>query len=114
MTMRTCSRSAACAEERPIRSAVASKKVLIECDIERSFLDGRGTPTDAMPRLRPRIGERQHNIPVSCGFPFAGLCSDGDNSGIGVVKPSEPTARISLANDAPDSAVSRGVSVWLI
>src|SRR5215467_13231318 len=72
MTMRTCSRSAACAEERPTRSAVASKKVLIECDIERSFLDGRGTPTDAMPRLRPRIGERQPNIPESCGFPFAG------------------------------------------
>jgi hypothetical protein len=71
MTIRTCSRSAACAEEIPATSAVASEKVLIEWDIERSFLDKRGTPTDAMPLLRSRIGERHPNKSICCEFPPA-------------------------------------------
>src|SRR5438093_10609541 len=74
MTIRTCSRSAACAEQRPITSAVASEKVLIVRDIERSFLDERGTPTDAMPRLRSRMGEPQPQQIDLLRVPICGRC----------------------------------------
>src|SRR5262245_63146314 len=38
-----------------LTSTVASEKVLIVWDIERSFLEKRGTPTDAMPLWRSRM-----------------------------------------------------------
>src|SRR5215813_8744851 len=43
--------------------------------LRESFLDKRGTPTDAMPRLRSRSGERNPNTSVCCEFPFAGAAA---------------------------------------